>query len=175
VKIPLTRAQFSVVDASDFEWLSQWKWHAKRSKKDNTYYAARKGPTVDGKQSQILMHRQIKGAEAGSRVDHKDGDGLNNSRANLRFTTSAQNQMNHRLRSDSSTGFMGVSFFPKTRRWRAYIQSRSKWKHLGYFSSPENAAIAFNVAALELHGEFARLNVSDMLLITEEDVCQHSQ
>jgi hypothetical protein len=94
--IPLTQDKFAIVDPKDYDQLGQYKWYAKKG--GNTYYAAR-GVRVykDGKYvgvKQILMHRVITNAPAGMMVDHRDHNGLNNRRSNLRLCTREQNAQN---------------------------------------------------------------------------------
>jgi hypothetical protein len=90
-------------------------------------------------------------------VDHRDGDGLNNMRSNLRFATSRQNAMNRSKWKSSDSRFKGVHRDGK--RWRAIITLGGKRIHLGCFASDEEAALAYNDAALANYGEFAKLNV----------------
>jgi hypothetical protein len=80
--IPLTQGKFAIVDNADFDWLNQWKWYAVKSY--NTWYARRF--------SSIPMHRQIMSAPSGTEIDHRNHNGLDNRRQNLRFSTSAENQ-----------------------------------------------------------------------------------
>jgi len=92
-RIPLTQGKFAIVDDADFEWLSQWKWRARKDY--NTWYAIRR--VVRGScRTTTSIHRQIMEAKPGSQVDHRNRDGLDNRRCNLRFCTNAQNAMNQR-------------------------------------------------------------------------------
>lgn len=147
-RIPLSRDVFALVDPEDFEELSQYKWSAIRS--GRKFYAIRreKGRT-------ILMHRQIMKARRGTQVDHKDGDGLNNHRENLRSCTSQQNHANVRSYRGSSR-FVGV--WRTGNKWQAGITCRGKRYHLGLFDDEIEAAKARDRKAWELLGEFAYLN-----------------
>jgi hypothetical protein len=102
------------------------------------------------------MHRLILRVDANTQVDHRDGNGLNNTRGNLRPATHAQNQHNSRLRKDNQSGFKGVH--RQGNRWVARIRVDGEQKHLGSFRTPEEAARAYDAAALRLRGEYARLN-----------------
>src|ERR1700741_4140580 len=107
--IPLTRNQNAIVDAADFEWLSQWNWYAMWSKCTKSFYAARRGPCS----SVIFMHRLIIDSE--KLVDHKDHNTLDNRRENLRKCTYMQNSQNKRMRRNNRSGFKGV-------RWEESIR-----------------------------------------------------
>lgn len=90
------------------------------------------------------------------RVDHIDGDTLNNRIANLRLATHAQNLGNSKRRKDNTSGFKGVSADRSGARWRAQIKRNGRIAHLGTFDTPEEAHAAYVAAATELFGEFAR-------------------
>lgn len=150
--IPLTQGQFATVDPADFEELSQHKWCAWRHRR--TWYAVR-AVQRDGKSITIRMHNVIMGAKG---IDHIDGNGLNNTRANLRLATPGQNVFNRDKPSSNTSGYKGVHWYEARRKWQAYIQVEGKRKHLGYHPTAEEAAIAYDIAARELHGEYARLN-----------------
>ena len=102
------------------------------------------------------LHRLILGAQAGELVDHRDGDGTNNHRANLRLTTRQLNAANMGPRCGRT--LKGVSLNPTTRRWRAQITVGGRARHLGYFASAEEAASAYDGAAFDAWGTHARLN-----------------
>jgi hypothetical protein len=91
-------------------------------------------------------------------IDHIDGDKLNNKITNLRLCTHNQNQHNQGIRVNNKSGFKGVSWMKSTRKWQAQICFRSKVKHLGLFNNKIDAAKAYDMAAIDLHGEFAWLN-----------------
>src|SRR5208337_4201723 len=99
-EIPLTQGKVTIVDAADYEWLSQWHWSSKKDSTGN-HYAVR---------SKISMHRAILGLGLGDprKVDHLDGNGLHNWRSNLRLATNSQNQMNRRKAVNNTWGFIGV-------------------------------------------------------------------
>lgn len=110
------------------------------------------------KGSCILMHREILGLIAGSPDgDHRDGDGLNNRRNNLRVVTKSQNQMNQqKIRGNSR--FKGVCWDKSRGKWLATIRFERKSYNLGRFNNESDAACAYDKKAQELFGEFARLN-----------------
>lgn len=153
--IPLTHGKVAIVDASDYEWLSQWNWYTRLN--GHKFYAER---MVGGRknQRQIYMHRLILNAPSGVQVDHIDGDGLNNTRANLRFATAQQNGWNRPAPRTNTSGYKGVHWVKKDKKWTATIRINGKTYGLGYHDSPEEAAHAYDRAARELHGEFAFCN-----------------
>lgn len=147
--IPLTKGAQTIVDADAYESLAAHRW-----KLDSAGYVARTKYGCDGP-TYLLMHRVIMDAPAGAQVDHKDGDPLNNCRTNLRLCTGSQNQGNSR-RDLGRSGFRGVSKIRK--RWMAYISVKNQRVYLGLFVDREDAARAYDAAALEHFGEFATLN-----------------
>ncbi len=151
--IPLTQGKFTIVDAEDYEWLSKYKWHV--DKGDSTDYAAR---SIAGKN--FRMHREILNAPEGLLVDHRNHNGLDNRRENLRLCTASENNMNRRpsKRANKSSRFKGVSWDKRRRRYQAYIQQNGKTVRIGRFKSEIAAAKAYDKKAKELFGEFAYLN-----------------
>lgn len=150
-EIPLSRDFTAIVDDSDYLELSGYKWWA-----DKEGYAL---TTILGlnKKQNIRMHRLILSAPRGSIVDHIDGKPWNNQRQNLRIVTQRQNLMNTKPRKNKS-GFKGVGWYPAYQMWQVRVHLNGKANHVGYFKDPIEAARAYNVKALELFGEFARLN-----------------
>lgn len=157
-EIELTQGRVTLVDDADYEWLMQWKWTL-MDKGQNALYAYRSGPRNGGRGKTIMMHRQVMHAPIGIDIDHRDGNGLHNCRSNLRFCNDRQNQANQRPRLGYSSKYKGVSWIKREHRWRVGIKNSGKSIHLGYFDDEIEAALAYNAAALELSGEFARLNV----------------
>ena len=152
--IPLSQGKFAIVDASDFEWLNQWKWSL------NSFagkeYANRIERNGTSKQT-IKMHRLIMSAPEGVEVDHRDGNGLNNSRSNLRLASHQQNQCNVRRHRDNKSGFKGVYWNTDKQGWDAKICAKGKHYFLGRFSKKEDAVRAYEKGAKKLHGEFAQV------------------
>ena len=149
MRIPLTHGKFALVDAADYALVSAFPWRAVRIR--HTWYAE---TYVEG--AREYMHRLIMGCGPGEQVDHRDGDGLNNRRrGNLRPVTHALNQANRRA-VRSASRFKGVT--RRGGRWRAYITVDGKFRSLGTFGTPEDAARAYDKAARELFGEFACTN-----------------
>ena len=154
-QIPLSQGLYAVVDDRDYEWLSQWKWHAYRD--GSTFYAVRdihrpNRETV--KMHRLILERHTEGTE--TNADHKDRDGLNNQLSNLRWASNSQNQANKGPRADNECGYKGVC--KDQGGWKAQIRIGGKPKHLGRFDTVEQAARAYDEAAKKLYGEFAWLN-----------------
>jgi hypothetical protein len=155
--IPLTGGFVALVDDVDLPMLlAMGAWQAQHN--GATTYA-RKSVWIDGRATSVNMHSVILGV---SLVDHVNGDGLDNRRANLRAATSAQNAQNRRRRSDNTSGYKGVSWHRSSERWSAYITADGRRHHLGRFDDPTDAARAYDTAARELHGAFAALNFPEV-------------
>ena len=144
--IPLTKGQNAIVDANDFEWLSQWNWYACRNNMSGKFYAYR---TVAKRG--VPMHRVILGFP--EQVDHRNGNTLDNRRENIRACTCAQNACNRSKHSNNRSGIKGVR--RSHGKWCAQIGINGKNKHLGLFRTAGEAASAYKRAAMELHGDFA--------------------
>ncbi len=161
-QIPLTQNQVAFVDDEDFDKVSAHKWIAWKPIPNSTFYSTRRCPVLG---HPIYMHRFILGLRKGdkTRVDHVDGNGLNNTRLNLRTCFHSQNLMNRGKTRANTSGFKGVFFHQlkphHTPKWRSMIKpGNAKPIHLGCFDTREEAALAYNAAAVKYHGEFARLN-----------------
>ena len=147
-EIPLTQGKVAIVDDGDYEELSRFNWHCT----DQNYAASRiKGRIV-------RMHRYLLRPPRHLNVDHIDGDGLNNTRSNLRIVTQSQNCMNMRIPRHNTSGYKGVSWDKSRSLWSAKLMFEQKTINLGRFKTAELAAEAYNKKARELFGEYAKLN-----------------
>ena len=156
-RIPLTQGQFAIVDPQDYHRLSRYKWRLCRTKGKNVLYAERSIRVTGGKYTRLLMHRQLIEAPDGYVIDHVNGCGLDNRRANLRLATVAQNAWNSKKRT-SRSGYKGVCFAKDKGLWRAVIVCYGRRIHLGYFRDKIDAAKAYDDAAKKYYKEFARPN-----------------
>jgi len=148
--IPLTRGKFAIVDKADYEWLSQYRWCTLGG--GERPYACRR---ENGKT--IYMHRQIMRPPEGMCVDHIHGVTLDNRRANLRLCTPSENMRNRRGNCGRDLP-KGVTYQRHCNKYKASIGCEGVPKHIGYYDDPIEAAKAYDRKAVELFGEFARLN-----------------
>ena len=149
-EIELTQGKVAIVDDEDFEYISQWKWCYTINQKSRSGYAIRRPG--------ILMHRVINKTPPGMQTDHINGNGLDNRKENLRSCTRTQNKANVKMNRNNKSGYKGVSREKKRKTWRAHIRIGGKGRALGRFDILEEAARAYDRAAREKFGEFARLN-----------------
>ena len=155
-KIALTQGEYAIVDEEDYEKISSFKWHVRKTK--HAKYAGhseRAGKTCVS----TRMHRVILGLKKGDglEVDHINRNGLDNRRCNLRICTKQQNQMNS-IKKRGNNKYKGVSFFKAQKKYAAIITKNRKKHFLGCYCNKEKAAIAYNEAAIRYFGEYARLN-----------------
>lgn len=156
--VTLTKGYVAVVDIEDAHLLAGYNWcakvHKNKAGKVSGVYGQRRCP--NGKY--IMMHRLIMGLDGGLPLcDHRDGDGLNNRKSNLRLASNAQNTYNSKLPSTNTSGFKGVSWDKSHGKWLARIMKDGKEKKLGRFDDIKLAAEAYVRASKDFHGEFARL------------------
>lgn len=153
--VPLTRGKEAVIDVADAELVAGRNWQAIPAKHRNgTFYAMTSvyDPTT-GRCRSYQMHRVIASSDGGPEIDHRDGDGLNNRRSNLREATRSQNMANKRTAKHVS-GTKGVWFNKKKRRYIATVAGRV----VGHFRSEQEAVAAYDAALVVRYGEFALTN-----------------
>lgn len=151
--------KFAICDWADWPTVRGYWWRLTTSR-GSTQYAQAHSSHDTKTRHRITMHGLIMQPPDGASVDHINGDGLDNRRANLRVVTHQQNTWNQRGHGGGSK-FKGVSFRKDTAVWRAYLTVDGKRKWLGAFASEIDAARAYNTAARDTFGEFARLNDVD--------------
>ena len=150
-QIALTKGKVALVDDEDFGCLNQFKWHFCSG------YASR-NITIDGKQVQKIMHRLIMNTPESMDTHHINHNKLDNRVENLRVCTRSQNQMGRKPHKGSKSKYKGVCWDKNKSKWLARAKVNNKSKFLGRFKNEEDAALAYNTAALESFGEFALLN-----------------
>ena len=154
VMIPLSRGKFALVDEADAELvLNGGKWTAWQPGSGRTWYAERHRSRPVSVTTH--MHVLIAGCKG---ADHVNRNGLDNRRINLRPATYAQNGANRALLRNNTSGYKGVHWDRRGRKWRAQIKVNDRSRYLGLFTDPVDAARAYNRAAMEAFGEFAWLN-----------------
>lgn len=155
-RVRLTQHRYALIDQGDHDRVSRHKWCA-AVHSAHYWYAWTK---IDGKM--VSMHRFVlKLGRKRSWVDHVNGNGLDNRRANLRLCTPSQNQHNKSARRvKKSCRYKGVSRYAQARgkMWRASLMCKGHAFHLGSFGTPKEAALAYDSAARRLFGSFARTN-----------------
>jgi hypothetical protein len=154
----LTQGKYAIVDNEDSKYLSQCNWHF------NAGYAVRQ---VKG--DKVLMHRVVSTTPIGFSTDHINRNKLDNRRNNLRVCSHAQNTRNRGLSPTNTSGFKGVTWCKDSSKWRAHIKLNGKKLHLGLYKDSIDAAMAYDQAALELFGEFAKTNKMMGLFLTQKE------
>jgi HNH endonuclease len=156
-QIQLSQGVFTVIDDEDFEYLNQWKWRI-----NNYGYAVRnqniKSPSGKKTSRIIRMHRVILNPDSNLQVDHINNDKLDNRKINLRQCTNQENGRNRPKPITNTSGFKGIEWLERNKKWRARIGVNKVLIHIGLFSCKIEAAKAYNNAALKYHGQFANLN-----------------
>jgi hypothetical protein len=156
--IPLSRRKdkYAIVDAEDYDFLSQWNWtyYAHR----RTFYAKRFAGARKA-QKAYYMHREIISTPLGMATDHINGNGLDNRRCNLRACSPVENLYGMGKRQGTVSRYKGVAYKKDTKKWFAQIMHHRKHYNLGYYNKEEDAAKRYNEVAVQMFGEYARLNI----------------
>ena len=162
VTLLLTRGKSTVIDAEDWPIAAKSRWHAIKGRRGTFYAATRVGPHI------LFLHRILLELPFGDKRqgDHRDHDGLNNRRYNLRLATPGQNMMNTRKPSTrkgspTSSRFKGVYWDKRYQKWCASIRHQNASHFIGYFASEVAAAQAYKRWAKELCGAFYFTNLED--------------
>lgn len=154
-KIQLTKGMFTLVDEEDYDMLNKHRWWACNG--NGIWYAGRTARDVNGKRITILVHREIMNVPLGMEIDHRNRDGLDNRRCNLRICSHSQNQKNRKIQKNNKSGLVGVSWNKQHKKWEACVHN-GKSIHLGLFDDKIEAAHAVDKKAKEFFGEYAVLN-----------------
>jgi len=149
----------TVFDLKYKEEIEKYKWHL-----GNHGYVAAKFLDENNKTHQMLLHQFIiylsgKEVKDDQEIDHKDTNKLNNLEDNIRICTKSQNQQNKNIQNNNTSGYIGVTWNKHAKKWQAQIWNNGKIIHIGLFLVKEDAARAYNAAAINYHGDFAVLNI----------------
>lgn len=146
-KVQLSDGTHAIVDPCDLRLVCDHGWY-----KNNAGYAVAR---VQNKL--VRMHRLILGVREGQTIDHINGDRLDNRRCNLRICTRSQNNMNKKKRDNTTSQYKGL-YLASDGKWVARVSRDGKTVNLGRFPTQEAAALAYDIAAKTLHGDFAKTN-----------------
>lgn len=155
--IPLTQGKFALVDDEDFDEINHYKWCAvkvaKRGNRD-IFYAKN---TVQ----KIYMHRSFTHLEEYEEIDHFDGDTLNNRKSNLRIVSKLGNSYNRKISDRNKSGFKGVAT-TESDTYSVRLSIQYKMAYIGTFSSPEEAAKAYDSAVRMRRGNLGTYNFPEI-------------
>lgn len=158
--VELTNGYKAFVNLEDYPLVCSHNWHSSvrfdRLGNVRTVYA-QTDIKVGSVWKTVFMHRLLLGLPVGLQVDHEDGNGLNNTRDNLRLATSSQNQHNKGLGHNNKSGYKGVSFDKQYQKWSADIYINYKRIKLGRFDTKEEAAKVYAEASERHHKDFGRV------------------
>ena len=155
-RLYLGQGKWTLLDVKDYYRLRFLKWVVYGN--GTNLYAIRLRLTDPNKTSTVYMHREIMNPPPDLVVDHRNCDGLDNRKQNLRFATHAQNTRNRRKKKNGSSQFLGVYFNKEKSTWDSQLMHNGKKIWVGRFDNEIDAAKAYDETARKYHGEFARLN-----------------
>lgn len=147
--------QAVLLDESDLPLVHGWRWYIHNTK---TNFYVRGYPVGKRQNGLFYMHRILMGAQEGQEIDHRNGNGLDNRRSNLRFCTRTQNNANRHAVASRSSPFKGVHFESYTGKWRAEITKNGVRYRLGRFDSVNDAERAYRCKSQEIFGDFSSAN-----------------
>lgn len=158
IKSPKYGEKIVKIDESEYNKLIKHKWYLEKS--NNNFYAYTT-IKINSVKKNFKMHRLIMGLNFGDGliVDHINHNGLDNTKENLRLATKSQNGQNSKSQKNSSSKYLGVSYYKRDNLWTAQIKVENKKLHLGRFLSEQKAAECYNIAANKYYKEFANLNI----------------
>lgn len=153
MRISLSNGGYTTVDAKHFDNLSKYRWY-----KNKNGYACRRS-SRGGVVKTVWIHREVKGnPNKHFKIDHINGEKLDNRLSNLRLCTQQQNSCNRKIGKNNTSGYKGVYRRFDDKKWVASITYKGKILYLGSFEDITEAVNRYNSKALELHGEFALVN-----------------
>lgn len=156
MEIKLFSGEMVKIDEEDYEIIKNYKWRLNKTKKYK-YAVAYK---LKSKNKTVVMHRLIMKATKRQMIDHINGDGLDNRKLNLRFCNKSLNAANSCLHRDNKSGYKGVHWSNRDKKWYSQITLNYKQRLIGLYDNKDDAACAYDKVAQELFGKFARINFS---------------
>lgn len=153
MNISLPNGLVAIIDDADAKLVEGIKWRAVKKPPAKTWYVV---ADIGGKR--WTLHRWLLKPKSKQKLDHRDGDGLNNRRENIRPCTQSQNMANVGRTAANKSGFKGVHRHNKSNRWRVQISVNNKILDVGYFADKTEAAKAYDAAAIKHFGQFAKTN-----------------
>ncbi len=151
IKVPINKNYELLLDDEDINYTIFYTWSF------NGRYVNRH-ITLGSIRTTQSIHRFLTGCDDPTMVvDHIDGNPLNNQKSNLRVCTQTENIRNRKLNSNNTSGFKGVSWIKRQKKWKATITLNKKQIHLGYFFYPEEAYAAYKEASTKYHKEYGRV------------------
>lgn len=157
-KINLTQDKVTIVDDEDYVYLIQWKWFYHIDKKSGRTGYAYANDRVNNKPISLRMHRLIMQPPIDMEVDHINGNGIDNRKMNLRICSHKDNSRNLRTKKINKSGYRGVFYDNERCKWTAQIKINYKSTFIGRYNSKEDAAIAYDMAAIKHFGDYANTN-----------------
>lgn len=148
------KGQRVLIDRADMVLVAHLPWHLLPRPNGRGYYV--RAPIWPRKGS-IVLHRLLLAAPPGKEVDHINGEGLDNRRANLRICDGLQNRWNARTPRTNTSGYMGVQWRKRDQKWEARYRDNGKIVRVGYFATREEAAAAWRDAVTKARGEFQHI------------------
>jgi hypothetical protein len=152
--IPLSGGIYAIVDAVDYIWLMQWKWTAMRGR--YTWYAYRLDWSDMAHPVSISMHRAIAQPPDGKQCDHRNGNGVDNRRKNLRDGDGTEQRWNSKTQINNTSGYPGISRCEQTQSWKVRINVRGREIWLGRHKTLERAIAVRKSAEEKYVGEWVR-------------------
>ncbi len=157
IEIELTQGKVAIIDEEDWFKIRGFNWHMNHERAGRMYAHAMFNWNRNKHQS-FKLHRILLSVNTNQIIDHINRQTLDNRKSNLRICSRNQNQHNHGVSKKNKSGFIGVYYNKKDHKWFAQIRNNNKLIYIGYFTNPIEAARARDKKAIELHGEFAKLN-----------------
>lgn len=158
VRIPLTQGEYAIIDAADLPLVQEYNWRLHVTKRQRYARGRSRVPGKRGKPS-VYLHRLLLQPAPHVRVDHKNHNGLDCRRSNLRECTGSTNGGNKRSQVGSRAPYKGI--WKKDNKWLAEVRCQGKRHYLGRYLNPEDAARAYDSKAREVFGEYAHTNFPD--------------